>query len=100
MKSNPGTACTIYDVTGIAKEAYNITFNKKNLESAFKATEVFPLNRNIYTDEDFLPAEVLIHYSTNTPDHTIIIQIIHPTLLLLIKHSKLKKSLFILLILQ
>ena len=55
---NPGTLCTIYDIAGIAKEAYNIFFSKKNMESAFKATEVFPLNRDIYIDEDSLPAEV------------------------------------------
>ena len=36
------------------------------MESAFKATGVFPLNRDIYTDEDFLPAEV-----TNRPDPTV-----------------------------
>ena len=66
MKSNPGTPCTIYNVAGIAKEAYNIAFSKKNMESAFKATGVFRLNRDIYTDEDFLPAEV-----TNRPDPTV-----------------------------
>ena len=66
MKSNPGTPCTIYNVAGIAKEAYNIAFSKKNMESAFKATGAFPLNRDIYTDEDFLPAEV-----TNRPDPTV-----------------------------
>ena len=36
------------------------------MESAFKATGVFPFNRGIYTDEDFLPAEV-----TNRPDPTV-----------------------------
>ena len=35
------------------------------MESAFKATGVFPLNRDIYTDEDFLPAKV-----TNRPNPT------------------------------
>ena len=52
--------------TIIAKEAYNIAFSKKNMESAFKATGVFPFNRDIYTDEDFFPAEV-----TNRPDPTV-----------------------------
>ena len=66
MKSNLGTSCTIYDIAGIAKEAYNIAFSKKNMESAFKAIGVFPLNRNYYTDEDFLPAEV-----THRPDPTV-----------------------------
>ena len=28
------------------------------MESVLKATEVFPLNANIYPDEDFLPTKV------------------------------------------
>ena len=64
--TNPGTPCTIYDIAGFAKEAYNIAFSKKNMESAFKATGIFPFNRDIYTDEDFLPAEV-----TNRPNRTV-----------------------------
>ena len=36
------------------------------MESVFKATGVFPLNRDIYTDENFLPAEV-----TNRPNPTV-----------------------------
>ena len=36
------------------------------MESAIKATGVFPLNRHIYTNEDFLPAEV-----TNRSDPTV-----------------------------
>ena len=64
--TNPEIPCTIYDIVGIAKEAYNIVFSKKNMESAFKATGVFPLNRDIYTDEDFWPAEVI-----NRPNPTV-----------------------------
>ena len=64
--TNLGTPCTIYEIAGIAKEAYNIAFSKKNMKSAFKTTGVFPLNRDIYIDEDFLPAEV-----TNRPDPTV-----------------------------
>ena len=65
-----GTPGTIYDIAGIAKEAYNIDFSKKNMESAFKATGVFPLNRDIYTDEDFLPAEVTSRLDPTVSDET------------------------------
>ena len=68
--TNPGIPCTIYDIAGIAKEAYNIAFSKKNMESTFKATGVFPLNRDIYTDEDFLPAEVINRSNPTVSDET------------------------------
>ena len=68
--TNPGIPCTIYDIAGIAKEAYNIAFSKKNMESTFKATEIFPLNRDIYTDEDFLPAEVINRPNLTVSDET------------------------------
>ena len=70
--TNFGIPCTIYDIAGIAKEAYNIAFSKKNMESAFKTTGVFPLNRDIYTDEVSFQLKLLID----------------PTLLFLMKHNK------------
>ena len=70
LKSNPKTPCTIYDIAGIAKKAYNIAFSKKNMESALKATGVFPLNTDIYTDEDFLPAEVTNRLDPTVSDET------------------------------
>ena len=68
--SNPEIPCTVYDIAGIAKEAYNIVFSKKNMKSAFKATGTFPLNRDIYTDEDFLPAEVINRPNPTVSDET------------------------------
>ena len=59
-----------YDIAGMAKEAYNTAFSKKNIESAFKATGIFPLNRDIYTDEDFLPAEVTYRLDPTVSDET------------------------------
>ena len=76
--------CTIYDIAGIAKEAYNIAFSKKNIESAFKATGGFPLNRDIYQMKISCQVKLLID----------------PTLLFLMKHNKLKKLLFIPVIFQ
>ena len=68
--TNFGTPCTIYDIAGIAKEAHNIAFSKKNIELAFKATGVFPVNRDIYTDEDFLPAKVTNRIDPTVSDET------------------------------
>ena len=68
--TNPGIPCTIYNIAGIAKEAYNIGFSKKNMESTFKATGVFPLNSDIYTDEDFLPPEVINRPNPTVSDET------------------------------
>ena len=63
--------CTIYDIAGIAKEAYNIAFSKKNIESAFKAT---------------MESFHLIEISTQMK---ISCQLkLDPTLLFLMKHNK------------
>ena len=40
------------------------------MESVFKATGVFPLNRDIYTEEDFLPAEVTNRTNPTVSDET------------------------------
>ncbi len=55
MKNYPGTPCTIYDHTELVGISYPSAFSAKNLTSSFKNTGIFPLNTNIFNeDEDFL----------------------------------------------
>lgn len=66
MLTNPGKTINIYDIAGLCGKAYEISFTPKNISSGFEATGIWPLNRNIFSEVDYLGAEV-----TNRPLPTI-----------------------------
>lgn len=53
IKSHPGQTMTIYDIPGVVNEAYKLAFTRENILSGFRTTGIAPLNREIFTDEDF-----------------------------------------------
>lgn len=56
MTSNPGKTVTIFNVAQFAKDAFYAAFNMNNVTSGFKNTGIWPINQNIFADEDFLPS--------------------------------------------
>jgi len=42
----------------MSKAPYEIAFSTKNIKSSFKSTGIFPFNRAVYTDDDFVAAYV------------------------------------------
>lgn len=56
MTSHPGQTVTIYNVSEFAKDAYYSAFSLQNITSGFKNTGIYPLNKNIFTENDFLPS--------------------------------------------
>ena len=58
MISNPGKPVTIYDVAGLIGKAYNKAFTKENIEKGFEVSGIFPYNRNIFKNEEFLSSYV------------------------------------------
>ncbi|KAJ8949284.1 hypothetical protein NQ314_008272 [Rhamnusium bicolor] len=56
--SNPGQVLSIYHVAGLFGTAFAKTATVDIANEGFRATGVYPLNKNIFTDVDFLPAEV------------------------------------------
>lgn len=58
LTSNPGKRITIYEVAALAKEAFLSAFNPSNITSSFRKTGIYPLNKEIFTDNDYLPAAV------------------------------------------
>ncbi|KYN50439.1 hypothetical protein ALC57_00076 [Trachymyrmex cornetzi] len=58
MLSNPGVTVTIYHVGQFVKEAFLTSFTPHNLTQGFAKTGIYPLNSNIFSNEDFLPSYV------------------------------------------
>lgn len=58
LKSNPGRTVTHFQVGGILKEAYNKAATIENAVKAFSKTGIYPLNKDIFPDWMFQPAEV------------------------------------------
>ena len=58
MKSNPGKTVTIHDIPDVVKAGKDIPMTSSNIVSGFKSTGIYPFNRNIFTEEDFVSADV------------------------------------------
>ncbi|KAE8750937.1 hypothetical protein FOCC_FOCC002365 [Frankliniella occidentalis] len=56
--AHPGQVCTIYDVAGLVNKAICKSGTPSNIFSAFRATGIYPFNRNIFSDVDFAPSIV------------------------------------------
>ena len=67
MRSHPGRIVTIYDIPSLVGEAQLHSLPIRNIQNGFCVSSIHPYNRNVFTDEDFAPAEV-----TNCPDMGIV----------------------------
>lgn len=56
---NQGKPVTIYDVAELVGKAYPLSFTPSNIIKGFEITGLFPLNQNIFQDQEFLPAFVI-----------------------------------------
>ena len=56
MMTNPGRALTIYDIGALSGQAYDRAFIPANVTADFKRTGIYPVNRNGFTDDLFLPS--------------------------------------------
>lgn len=56
MRNHPGKPMTIYDIPSLVSEALPKAITPANIMNGFKATGIFPFNRNIFSDADFAPS--------------------------------------------
>ena len=49
---------TIFDIASILRSAYEQAFTQSNIASGFLVSGIEPYNRNIFQDDEFLPATV------------------------------------------
>ena len=58
MLTNPGKTMTIYNLPGIVGQAYPKAFTPLNISARFRVSGIFPFDRDIFGDEEFMPANV------------------------------------------
>lgn len=54
MISNPGKMISIYNVAALLGQAYPQAFTPLNIMRGFEKTGIWPYNRDIFTDDEFL----------------------------------------------
>ena len=59
---NPGAKITDYDITGLVSSGFTKGAQLEIAQSELKCTDIFPFNRNIISDLDYLPSMI-----TDTP---------------------------------
>lgn len=58
MLAHPGVPLTIHDVAPLFNEAFLQAFTPHNITKGFSSCGIFPFNRNIFQEEDFLCSTV------------------------------------------
>ena len=56
--SHPASRITIYDLPKCFNRAFFRALSFENIDSGFKKTEIWPLNSEVFTDDDFLATTV------------------------------------------
>ena len=54
MLSNPGKPVTMYSVAGIIGKSFSKAFTKHNIQKGFHVAVIYPLNENIFGEDEFL----------------------------------------------
>ncbi|KAB0790231.1 hypothetical protein PPYR_15434 [Photinus pyralis] len=58
LRNNPGKSMTIYDIPSLVRDALPQALTPINIMKGFKVSGIEPYNRDIFTDDEFLPAGV------------------------------------------
>jgi len=61
LRSNPGKTVTIYDISSVVNEAQMSAVILRNILSGLQSTEIYPFNRELFSDIDFAPAVTTYH---------------------------------------
>ncbi|XP_074031737.1 uncharacterized protein [Leptinotarsa decemlineata] len=58
LRSNLGKVMNIYDIPTVLKDAFPLAATPINIKKGFFVTGIWPFNREIFLDDEFLPAEI------------------------------------------
>ncbi|KAJ8706846.1 hypothetical protein PYW07_012924 [Mythimna separata] len=62
LMRHPGKTISIYNIAELLGQAFDRAMTPSNIKSGFRKTGIFPFDRHIFTDNDYMPSEV-----TNRP---------------------------------
>lgn len=54
ITDNPGKTIKIHDLSGVVDDLYMIGLTRPNIISGFRSTGIYPFNRDVFTDIDFM----------------------------------------------
>ena len=57
MFNNPGKTMTIYDIAAMVGHAFPRAMSPCNIQAGFRVSGIVPVNVDIFTDDEFLPAD-------------------------------------------
>lgn len=58
MDQNPAKTITIYEISELLGKAFPKAFTPQNILSGFRVTGIYPFNKDIFTDDEFLSSYV------------------------------------------
>lgn len=65
LVNHPGQRLSIHHIAYLVGQAYPLAFSPTNILSEFKATGIYPFNKNVYKDEDFLASVKLLTFQSS-----------------------------------
>ncbi|KAE9542285.1 hypothetical protein AGLY_003412 [Aphis glycines] len=76
MTTHPGNPISIYDIPSLVKESLPLAATSNNITTGFTKTGIWPFNRNVFTDEDYLCSDVTDRpFTTDSINDTIAIEL-------------------------
>lgn len=66
IRANAGARITDYDIAGLVGEAFTKVARLDIAVSGFKCTRIYPFDKNIFSDIDYLPCDITNIPSTQT----------------------------------
>ena len=58
MQENPGKTISIYEIVDMVGRAFPRAMTPTNIHSGFRVSGIFPFDRDIFSDEEFMPSNV------------------------------------------
>lgn len=58
LQNHPGRTLDIYNIALCINSAFEKSTTMKNIQAGFKATGIYPFDKNIFTDDDYLVSAV------------------------------------------